>query len=316
MRKAYLTRNFPGEGMERLREQFEVEGHYSWDAPEREELVRQLKDVEVLFTYNDAIDREVIEGAPKLQLIVDHWGGGMIDREAAKERGIAIGEVPESYGWIVDGVADLVWGMMIGVGRRFQECSQFIRDGKFSHSEQSNHLLLGEGLRGRTLAILGAGRIGCAVAKRTEGFRMNVIYFDLKDNEEMEALGAKRVSKEELFRQADYLTVHLSDIDENRHFIGEAELNRMKPSAILINTARGRMIDEKALVKALEQKTIAGAGLEVYEFEPKVSEELLHMPNVLLLPHMGGALMKERSYIFSCMVDACFKHFNLLRKDG
>lgn len=317
MKKVYLTRNFPGEGMERLKENFEVHGNFSWLAPDREELIRNLREADALFTYNDEIDEELLAEAPHLRLIVDHWGGGRIDAEAAERHGITIARVPESYGWIVNGVADLVWGLMICVGRRFEEGSRFIKDGKFTHSEQSNHLLLGQGLCGRTLGILGAGRIGRAVAARSGGFGMELIYYDIRPNPEMEKLGAKAVSKEELFRRADYLTVHLSDIDENRHFIGREELAMMKKNAVLINTARGRMIDERALVEALQNKMLGGAGLEVYEFEPKVSEELMNMDNVYLLPHCGGALLKERSYIFSCMVDACISFFEKEgRKEG
>lgn len=311
MTKVYLTRNFPGEGMERLKKHFEVAGNFSWLAPGREELLRQLEDTEVLFTYNDVIDSGLLDAATRLKLIVDHWGGGAVDREAAAGHGITIARVPESYGWIVNGVADLVWGMMINAGRRFQECSRFIRDGRFSHSEQSNHLLLGQGLHGRTLGILGAGRIGRAVAARAGGFGMNLIYYDIAANEEIEGMGARLVGKDELFACSDYLTVHLSDVDENRHFIGEQELDQMKEDAILINTARGRMIDERALVKALQEKKIGGAALEVYEFEPEVSKEFFGMPNVLLLPHMGGALLRERSYIFSCMVDACMEYYRI-----
>ena len=122
--------------------------------------------------------------APHLRLIVDHWGGGRIDAEAAERHGITIARVPESYGWIVNGVADLVWGLMICVGRRFEEGSRFIKDGKFTHSEQSNHLLLGQGLCGRTLGILGAGRIGRAVAARSGGFGMELIYYDIRPNPE------------------------------------------------------------------------------------------------------------------------------------
>lgn len=306
MSKVFVTRSFPGEGLERLKKSFDVVVHEGWHDVPREVFLKELEDTEVLLTYNDTVDREMIEHAPKLKAIIDHWGGWSIDREAAKEKNIMIPKIPESYGWIVDGVADIVWGMMIASGRRFMECGDFIRGGHFSHSEQSNHLLLGQGLSGRTLGILGAGRIGRAVAKRAAGFKMDLVYYDIAKNEEIESYGAKLVDKETFFKTVDYLTVHLSDIDENVHFIGEYEFKMMKKTAILINTARGRMIDEKAMIRALQNNEIGAAALEVYEFEPNVSLELMSMSNVLLLPHMGGALRREREQVFSNMVDACF----------
>jgi len=303
--KVFLTRSFPGEAMDKLKAEFEVDINQGWLPLPKEDLIARIKDVDILVTYNDPIDKEIIDAAPKLKLIVDHWGGWRIDKEYAKERNIKIVGMPDNYGWIIKGVADIVIGMMIAVGRRFMECGEFIREGRFTHSEQSNHLLLGEGLDGRTLGILGAGRIGRAVAKRAAAFDMNLIYYDIKKNEEIEKYGAVYTEKDTFFRVSDYITVHLSDLDENRHFIGEKEFDMMKESAYIINTARGRLIDEKAMVDALEKKKIAGAALEVYEFEPKVSEELLTMKNVLLLPHIGGALYKERASNFTRMVEAC-----------
>lgn len=307
MAKVYVTRSFPGEGMQRLKEHFEVVVHEGWNAVPREEFLRELQDTDILLTYNDVVDREMIENAPRLKAIIDHWGGHCVDRQAAGEAGIAVPELPDNYGWIVDGVADLVWGMMIAAGRRFREGGSFIRRGCWSHSEQSNHLLLGQGLSGRTVGILGAGTIGRAVARRAAGFGVNLIYYDIVRNAEIESMGAVYKDRESFFREADYLTVHLSDIDENVHFIGEKEFAMMKETAVLVNTARGRMIDEKAMVQALLLKQISAAALEVFESEPRVSQELLHMENVILIPHAGGALRREREAVFSRMADECLR---------
>lgn len=307
MAKVYVTRSFPGEGMQRLKEHFEVVVHEGWNAVPREEFLKELQDTDILLTYNDVVDREMIESAPKLKAIIDHWGGHCVDRQAAREAGIAVPELPNNYGWIVDGVADIVWGMMIAAGRRFREGGSFIRKGCWSHSEQSNHLLLGQGMNGRTVGILGAGTIGRAVARRASGFGVKMIYHDIARNEEIEALGAVYADRDTLFKEADYLTVHLSDIDENVHFIGAKEFAMMKKTAVLVNTARGRMIDEKAMVRALLLKQISAAALEVFEGEPGVSPELLHMENVILIPHIGGALRKEREAVFSNMADECLR---------
>lgn len=311
MSKVYVTRSFPGEGMKRLEEHFQVTVHEGWKDVPREEMMKQLQDTDILLTYNDTIDREMIENAPRLKAIIDHWGGRAIDAEAAKEAGITVPQLSNHYGWIVDGVADIVWGLMIAVGRKFQEGAGFIRRGYWSSSEQSNHLLLGQGISGRTVAILGAGTIGRAVARRAAGFGVDLIYHDIARNEEIEKMGAVFMEKEEFLRKADYLTIHLSDIDENVHFMGEKEFALMKETAIVVNTARGRMVDQKALIRALQEKRLAGAGLEVLEGEPEgepdVSPELLTMDNVLLIPHIGGALRLEREKAFSEMVDACME---------
>lgn len=308
--KAFVARGFPGPAMERLKAEFDVDVNPGWLAPPREEFMERVKDADALLVYSDPIDAELMDAAPNLKLVVDHWGRKPVDPEAAARRGITFYQMPNSYPWIVDGVADIIWGMMIACGRRFQEGGDFIRDGRWSHSEQSNHLLLGQGLSGRTVGILGAGRIGLATAMRAPGFGVRLIYHDVTRSKEMEALDARYVDKDTFFETADYITVSISDIDENRHYIGRKQFRQMKKTAFLINTARGRMIDEPALVEALETGEIAGAALEVFEFEPNVTEALKHMRSVIVLPHIGGALYRERAHNFDLMVDACieFKH--------
>ncbi len=304
--KAFVTRGFPGPSMERLKAEFDVDLNVGWLSPPREEYLERIKDADVLLVYGDTIDEELMDAAPNLKFVADNWGRKPAFPDAAARHGITFFQgMPNSYPWIVDGVADIIWGMIIASGRRFQEGGDFIRDGKWSHSEQSNHLLLGLGLTGRTVGILGAGRIGIAAAKRAPGFAVNLIYHDVKPSEAMEALGAQYVDKDTFFETADYITVNISDIDDNRHFIGRKQFRQMKKTAYLINTARGRMIDELAMVDALASGDIAGAALEVFEFEPNVTEALKHMRNVILLPHIGGALYQERSHNFDLMVDAC-----------
>lgn len=304
--KVFITRKNCKEGIEELKKTFDVEVHDSWIPLPKEELKRRACGSDILITYyNDKIDEDFLSAVPGLKLIVSYGGIDGIDLEAAQKSAVTVISPESSYPWIVAGVAEITWGLMIAVGRRFQECSHFVRKGYFTHSEQGNHLLLGEGLAGRTVGILGAGTIGRAVALRGVGFGVNMIYHDVVPNAEIESLGAKWVDKDTLFREADYLTVHLSDIDENVHFIGREELALMKPSAILINTARGRMVDEDALTEALQNGRLAGAGFDVYEHEPQVPEIWNVMPNVVLLPHIGGSLKQERIEHFNKIVKIC-----------
>ena len=305
--KALVTRGFPGEGKERLRREFEVDQIPGWRTPSRLELVERMRDVDVILSYSDRFDAQMMDQAPRLKLIACNWGRFAVDADAANARKIKVVSPPASYNWIINSTADIAIGLMITVGRRFRECHEMVLNNEFHHSETSNHFLLSEGLYGRTLGILGAGRIGRAVASRAVPFGLRLIYFDTAPNPEIEALGAKFVSKNTIFKESDYLSVHLSDLDENIHFVGEEQIALMRKTAIFINTSRGRLIDEAALVKALVEKRIAGAGLEVYEHEPDVPKELLGMKNVFLLPHAGGALFKERSDNFSFMVDECLK---------
>lgn len=310
--KAYVTRGFPGEeAMNRLKEEFDVVQKTGWFAPSREEYLENMKDADVMLTYSDEIDAELIENAPKLKFIVDNWGSrNGVDRQAAAKKNITIYEgMPGSYGWIVKGVAEIAWGMILATGRRFREGDELVRHGNWTHSEQSNHELLGEGLAGRTLGIYGAGRIGTAVAKRAIGFEMDMIYTDIKENPEMEAMSAKRVDKETLFKQADFIVICVATMDpkDNYHVVGEAEFKLMKKSARLINVTRGWVIDEKAMIRALRAGEFAGAGLEVFEQEPQVDPELKDMYNVMMVPHTGGALYRERAYNFECMVNAAIE---------
>ena len=311
--KVYISRGYPIEAVAELKKDFDVEMHDSWVALPKEELIKKTADADILITFTGVeIDDEVLDASPKLKLIISFYNMSRNPeaQRAAEERCIKVEALPPSYGWIVTGVAELTWGLIIAVGRRFVEGRKFITAGKFTHSEQANHLLLGEGLSGRRLGIIGAGRIGREVARRAAGFDMDLVYYDPAPNDEIESYGAKLVDKATLIETSDYITIHIPNTDDNRHFIGEAEFKRMKNTAIIINTARGRIIDEQAMIKALQQKQIAGAGLEVYEHEPDVPVEFWEMDNVMLSPHVGGSLRKERAEHFMRAVDICRKFKN------
>lgn len=314
--KAFVTRGFPGEeAMNRLKEEFDVVQKSGWFAPTREEYLQNLKDADVMLCYSDDIDEVLVEQAPNLKFVVDNWGIDGEKKKMFERHHVKVFEgMPNSYPWIVKGVAEIAWGLILATGRRFREGDELVRHGTWTHSEQSNHELLGEGLVGRKLGILGAGRIGMEVARRAAGFETEVLYTDVNDNAEMNAMGCKRVEKQTLFAESDFIVICVSAFGdkENYHIVGEPEFNLMKKTANLINVTRGWIIDEKAMIRALKAGKFAGAGLEVFEQEPDVDHELKKMYNVMMVPHAGGALYRERAKNFEIMVDACiaFKHEN------
>ncbi len=310
--KVFVSRGYPAEAVQALRREFDVDIHDDWMPLPKEEFKQRLSDAEILVTYfGDELDSDVLDTASSLKLIVCFYGMGRhIDMEAAARRKIQVISPPPSYGWIMTGVAELTWGLIIAVGRRFVEARKFIASGQFTHSEQGNHLLLGEGLAGRRVGILGAGRIGREVARMAAGFSVDLVYYDIAPNEEIEGYGAKFVDMDTLLKTSDYVTVHIPNTEENAHLIGKAEFQKMKKTAYIINTARGRIVDEKAMIHALQTREIAGAGLEVFENEPFVPQELVEMDNVMLVPHVGGSLRKERIEQFKRVVDICVSFRN------
>lgn len=204
--KAFVTRGFPGEeAMNRLKEEFDVVQKSGWFAPTREEYLQNLKDADVMLCYSDDIDEALVEQAPNLKFVVDNWGIDGEKKKMFERHHVKVFEgMPNSYPWIVKGVAEIAWGLILATGRRFREGDELVRHGTWTHSEQSNHELLGEGLVGRKLGILGAGRIGMEVARRAAGFETEVLYTDVNDNAEMNAMGCKRVEKQTLFAESDF----------------------------------------------------------------------------------------------------------------
>jgi glyoxylate reductase len=225
----------------------------------------------------DRIDRRVLEAGRNLKIVANvAVGVDNIDVEAAARLGILVTNTP---GVLTESTADLAWALILSVARRVVEGDALVRAGKFRG--WGFDLLRGMELRGKTLGIIGAGRIGSAVAARAKGFGMKV-------------LTHRGVPLARLLEASDVVSIHLPLHSSTRHLIGAAELRRMKPSAILVNTARGPIVDEKALVRALRSGVIAGAGLDVYEREPRVERGLLKLNKVVLLPHLGSATDDSR----------------------
>jgi glyoxylate reductase len=222
-----------------------------------------------------------------------------IDVAEATKRGIAVTLVPPI---VAEATADIHFGLMLAVARRMVEGDKMVRSGKFPGS-QSNHLG-GVAVFGKTLGLVGAGRIGQATARRARGFGMRILYWGPRRKFDAEReLGVEHVTLERLLTESDFVSLHPPLNAETRHMISDKQFTMMKPTAFIINTARGAVIDEKALVRALKKKQIAGAALDVFEHEPKLPPALRTMKNVVLTPHLGSAVMEVRDQMANIVVD-------------
>lgn len=291
--KVYVTRRIPQPALDLLSASCEVEVNEEDRVLTKAELISKVKGRDaVLCLLTDTIDAEVLDAAQGVKIFANYAVGyNNIDVEAATKRKIWVSNTP---GVLTDTTADLAWALIFAVARRVVEADRFTREGKFKG--WAPMLFLGQDVTGKTLGIIGGGRIGEAVGKRAQGFAMKVLYNDIVRNVEFEkATGATYVDKETLLKEADIISLHVPLLPETRHLISAHELSLMKPTAILINTARGPVVDEDALVKALKAKQIYGAGLDVFEEEPKVHPGLLELDNVVLLPHIASASMETRT---------------------
>jgi lactate dehydrogenase-like 2-hydroxyacid dehydrogenase len=263
------------------------------DPPTREELLRRVPGTAGLITMlSEKVDAALLDAAGSTLKVVANFAVGFdnIDLKACTQRGVRVANTP---GVLTDATADLAWALILSAARRIVEGDDLVRSGRWTGWTPMQ--LLGLQLTGATLGVVGAGRIGTAVGLRSIGFGMHVLYSDQQVNRELEQrVGARRVELSELLAAADVVSLHVPLTSENRHLIGPAELAAMKPTAILINTARGPVIDETALVEALRSRQIAAAGLDVYEHEPRLAPGLIDLPNVVLLPHLGSAATATR----------------------
>jgi len=269
----------------------------------RDELVAAVRDCDIVFCLlSDRIDAEVIAAARSLRMIATmKITPSDIDVAAASERHIPVTVVPPI---VTEATADLHFAILLAVARRVIEGDKLVRDGVFPGA-QSMHLM-GAGVWGKTIGLVGGGgRIGRAVAQRARGFSMRTLYWGprrIPEDAERE-LGLAYAPLDRLLAEADFVSVHAPLKPETVHLIGAREMRLMKPGAFLVNTARGPIVDEQALVEALEERRIAGAALDVFEREPEVEEALLCMSNVVLTPHLGSAVTEVREAIANIVVD-------------
>jgi glyoxylate/hydroxypyruvate/2-ketogluconate reductase len=286
--KVLVTREVFDETIAFLKQHFEVESNQQDRLYSREELVKKLQGKDgVQSSSSDRIDGDLLEKCPSIRAVCNTAVGyNNIDVDACTNRGVMVTNTP---GVLTDSVADYAMGLTIATCRRMTEGEAYLRTGEWKGSYLKQ--LLGQDVHGATLGIMGFGRIGQAIARRARGFDMNILYHSrhrAAAAAEAES-GAIHASKEEVLRTSDIVLLILPYGPQTHHFIGGAELKMMKPTAVLINMARGGIVDDAALVEALKARTIWAAGLDVYENEPQVNPGLMQLPNVVLSPHIASA---------------------------
>ncbi|HZT41063.1 MAG TPA: D-glycerate dehydrogenase [Chthonomonadaceae bacterium] len=291
--KVFVTRALPEEALQKVREIAEVEVWPEALPPPREALLEKVAAVDgLLCLLTDRIDAQLLDAAPGLRVVSQMAVGyDNIDVAACTARGIPVGNTP---GVLTETTADLAFALLLATARRIVEADAYIRSGRWQ--TWSPMLLTGQEVHHATLGIVGMGRIGYEMARRGRGFEMPILYTGSPNPAAERDFDARRVDLDTLLSESDFVSLHTPLTSETKHLIGTAQLARMKPTAILINTARGPVVDQAALVTALQAGLIAGAGLDVYEIEPLPPDDpLLHLENVVLLPHIGSASVATRT---------------------
>ncbi|MFN2463756.1 MAG: 2-hydroxyacid dehydrogenase [Candidatus Dormibacteria bacterium] len=288
----FVTYPVPSPGIEILEEAFEVRVHPASTAPGREDILRAAAGCAGLLTLvRDRVDAALLDELPAIRAVANYGVGyDNVDVAEATRRGIIVTNTPDV---LTAATADLAMALILAAARRVGEGERLVRSGR--PWAWNPHMLLGLELEGATLGLVGAGRIGVAVARRARGFGMRLVHASGHQSPEAEALGSVPLPLDELLATADVVSLHVPLTSTTRHLVGAAQLARMKPTAYLVNTSRGPVVDESALASALAEGRIAGAGLDVYEEEPNVHPGLLRLDNVVLLPHLGSATTLARS---------------------
>jgi glyoxylate reductase len=290
--KVLITRPIQQSVIDRISEHCDVQVHTVDDPMPPERLTSAMREVDGVMPAGVRISREIIEASPRLRVISNiAVGYDNIDLQACNRLHILVTNTPDV---LTEATADLAFALILAAGRRVAEGDRYVRGGHWKHWQWN--CLWGTEMHGKTLGLFGFGRIAQAVARRARGFSMRIVHHArhrVSSSIEKE-FAAEFVDRETLLRQSDFLSLHVPLTPETRHAIGAAELALMKPSAIIINAARGPIIDEEALVQALQAGRLAGAGLDVFENEPKPHPALLTMENVTMMPHVGSATAETR----------------------
>ena len=300
----FISNVLPREALQLIPREISIEFNDTDQPLPKAELIRRLKGKDGLICHIiSTIDEEVLAGAPGLKVVSNvAVGFNNIDVAAAQRHGVVVTNTPDV---LTETTADFAWALLMAAARRVVEADQFARSGQWTRWQWD--LLWGNDVHGKTLGIIGFGRIGRAVARRALGFGMRVLYHDTirADAAAERELKATYAEAETLLRESDFVSLHTLFISETRHLINEQNLRLMKKTAILVNAARGPIVDEAALVKALTEGWIAGAGLDVFEEEPKIHPGLLPLKNVTLAPHIASASLDTRLAMATLAVRNC-----------
>ncbi len=291
--KVFVARLIPEKGFAVVRGFCDVDLWPNELPPSRDELIQHVRGVDgLLCLLTDKIDGEVMdEAGPQLKVISNHAVGlDNIDVNAATRRKIPVGNTP---GVLTDATADFAFALMMAVARRIPEAERYVQAGKWK--TWGPMLLLGVDLKGATLGLVGFGRIGKAVARRATGFDMRVIYYDPNEKDPDPDIAATYVDFETLLAESDFISLHTPLTPDTRHLIDSEAFSKMRPSAVLVNTSRGPVVDPEALYEALKEKRIFGAGLDVTEPEPlRMDSPLLTLDNIVIVPHVASASRTSR----------------------
>lgn len=292
--KVYVTRMLPQKALEMIAADCQMTVNPHDRVLARTELEEAIKGIDgLLCLLTDTIDGPLLDLNPGLKVIANYAVGyNNIDIGACTKRGIFVSNTP---GVLTETTADLAWALLMAAARRIPEADRFTREGRFT--SWGPMMFLGSDVYGKTLGIIGMGRVGKAVARRARGFGLKVYYNDKSDlgRDEEKELNAERRDMDDLLRESDFVSLHVPLTADTRGLIGAGELAMMKKKAFLINTSRGPVVDEKALVRALQNGAIAGAGLDVYENEPELAPGLKELENAVLLPHIASASVETRT---------------------
>lgn len=298
----FITRQFPGPAINLLKDKYDVELNGREAVLTKKELMKRVKGVDAIVSLlTDIIDDEIMDAAgDQLKLIANYAiGYDNIDLRAAEERGIVVTNTP---GQLAASIGEHTIALMMAVARRIVEADRFTRAHKYKQWEPA--LLMGQEMRGKTLGIVGLGRIGQSVVEIAQAMGMTVIYADAMRNKVIEkSHGVDYHTFDYLVEHADVLSLHVPLLPTTHHMINASVLTRMKSTAILVNTARGPVVDEKALVAALKSGQIFGAGIDVFEHEPKISDALTRLPNVVLTPHIASSTIEARTEMSQLVAD-------------
>ncbi|MEK9628251.1 MAG: D-glycerate dehydrogenase [Nitrospinota bacterium] len=297
-----VTNLFPEKALEKLSPHCELRTNQTENTPTASELEKIASESVVMVTYlSDKIDSGIIDKGPNLKLIANYGAGfNNIDVDHAAKKKIWVSNTP---GVLHETTADLTWAMILGAARNLVPADRFTRENKFKG--WSAKMYLGGDVFGKTLGVVGCGEIGSAVARRAAGFDMKVLYFNRKrmPEEKEKALNAQFVNLEDLLSESDFITIHTPLTDQTKYLIGKDQFQMMKPTAYFIHTARGKVVDDQALVEALKERKIAGAALDVYENEPALTEGMTELENLMLLPHIGSASHETRDIMANLVAE-------------